>query len=247
MNRVVEYKSIKDDIIESKNQSYKLKDNYKYIHKNIFYIIASYLVYYLFLIVSVFYKLFKGIKYNNRKLLKGKYFLYGNHTSQFGDIFNPILMSFPKRCYIICSPANLGIPVIGKLLPLLGAIPIPEDLHQMVEFKKCIKHHINKGNPVVIYPEAHLWPWYTGIREFDSVSFMYPAELNTKVYICTTTYTKAKHDKPKMSLYIDGPFVKDDNLNKHDNADKFRNEVYDTLKEKSKLSNYDYITYKKKD
>ena len=69
------------------------------------------------------------ISVKNKKVLKGykKYYMYSNHTLQYGDVFNPFIVNFPRRSYILCSPSNLGIPIIGKILPIAGALPIPEE------------------------------------------------------------------------------------------------------------------------
>lgn len=248
MKKVIEYKSYDEDVVTSSNQDYKLKSNYKWIHKNIIWNILSYIVYWIILLVALIYKLVRRISYKNKRVLKGTYFLYGNHTSQFGDILNPFLICFPRRPYLICSPANLGIPVIGKILPLAGALPIPDDLHGLVKFKKAVEYRSKKGNPIIIYPEAHLWPWYTGIRDYTNVSFHYPVDLDTKVYSMTTTYIKSNiFNKPNINIYIDGPFIKNNDISKKENAEKFRLEVLNKMKSRSKSSNCKFITYKKKD
>ena len=240
--KTIYYKSFEDDVVTSSDQEYKIKDNYKWIHKNIFYILLSYLVYYIILVIALIYKLVKRIHYNNKKVLSGRYFIYGNHTSQYGDILNPFLICFPRRPYLICSPANLGIPVIGKLLPMMGALPIPEDIHGLAKFKKAVEYRSKKGNPIVIYPEAHLWPYYTKIREYSNVSFHYPVDLNTTVYSMTTTYKKKGID-----IYIDGPFESNKDLSKKDNTELLRLEVSNKMKTRSKLNEVEHITYKKKD
>ena len=53
--KIYYYESYTDDIIESKNQDYKLKENYKWIHSNIFYRCCSWLVYGLAYVISLFY------------------------------------------------------------------------------------------------------------------------------------------------------------------------------------------------
>lgn len=87
-----------------------------------------------------------------------------------GDAFNPIVGLFPNKPYIIVSPSNLGIPVIGRLLPMLGALPIPDGIHQMKKFIECINIR-SKTNPIIIYPEAHVLPYSTFIRDFKETSF----------------------------------------------------------------------------
>ena len=154
----------------------------------------------------------------------------------------------PKHPYIICSPSNLGIPFLGKILPIAGAIPIPNNLHDMSKFKEAITYHISKKHSIIIYPEAHLWPYATFIRDFPITSFHYPVENQKKVFVATTTYIKSKiFKKPKIIIYIDGPFQNDNNLSKKENMKGLHDKVYKTMVNRSKLSNYKYIIYKKKD
>ena len=173
MRKVRYYDTYEDDFIKSKNQNYKLKSNYKCIHTNIFYKTISFILYILILIFSFLYsKLILRVSIKNKKVLKNVkgYYIYSNHTQTLGDVFNPFLINFPRHPYLVCSTSNLGIPIIGKILPMLGALPIPEGIHDKKKLFDSIYHYSKKGS-VVIYPEAHLWPWYTKIREFPNTSF----------------------------------------------------------------------------
>ena len=205
MKKIYYYSSLDDDLVKSKNQDYKLKSNYKWIHTNIFYKILSFFVYIFVILFSFIYcKLFLHIKIKNKKILKKEkgYFLYCNHTQMLGDVFNPFLICFSKHPYIICSSSNLGIPILGKILPIAGALPIPNNIHDMVKFKESINYHVNKSNPIIIYPEAHLWPYATFIREFPNTSFHFPYENKKKVFTSTTTYSKSKiFKKPNITIY----------------------------------------------
>lgn len=63
-------------------------------------------------------------KIKNRAILKKQksaYFLYANHTSAAADPFIPTFTAFPKRVYVVVHPANVSMPVLGKLTPYLGA------------------------------------------------------------------------------------------------------------------------------
>lgn len=119
------YKTFSDDFVESKNQNYKLPSNYKWIHKNKIYHFLSKIVYIIAYIFSFFYcKFVLHVSIKNRKILKENkdkgYFVYGNHTQPIGDAFLPALVCSPKHIYTVVSPANLGIPILGKLLPIMG-------------------------------------------------------------------------------------------------------------------------------
>ncbi|MCD7950310.1 MAG: 1-acyl-sn-glycerol-3-phosphate acyltransferase [Erysipelotrichaceae bacterium] len=250
MNRVKYYESYDEDFIESQNQNYQLKSNYQWLHHNVIYLLVSYLFYYLVLIVSFVYgKFYLRVSIKNKKILRHckNYYIYSNHTQMLGDVFDPFLVNFPKRPYIICSPANLGIPIIGKLLPLGGALPIPGRLRAMKQFIESIHYHNSKNHPIVIYPEGHLWPWCSQIREFSKTSFHFPVDTHSPAFVSTTTYQKSKFFKhPKITIYIDGPYYPQDNLTKDENIQYLHDKVYETMKERSQSSNYSYIVYKKK-
>lgn len=246
MKKIYYYTSFEQDLVKSKNQDITLKDNFKWIHKNIFYKLLSYLLYYIFLIFSFIYtKLILRVSIKNKHLLKHKknYYLYGNHTQAMGDAFIPTILTIPHRPFIIVNKANLGIPILGHILPMLGAIVIPEKLHDFKFFKEALSFYGSK-HPLIIYPEAHVWPYYTKIRPFKATSFSLAIDNNAEVYSMTTTYQKTKHRKrPKIVIYIDGPFAVDKSLSKKEQAKFLRNKVYETMTERSKLSNTEYIKY----
>ena len=111
--------------------------------------------------------------------------------------------------------------------------------------------HIEQGHPVIIYPEAHVWPYYTQIRPFEKTSFRFPAELNKPVYVMTTTYThrhflKNIIKRPKVNVYIDGPFYPDTGAGIKDNQKMLHDRVYEVMKSRSHLSDYEYIRYERK-
>ena len=127
---------------------------------------------------------------------------------------------------------------------MLGGVPIPTTRRGMRGFCDAVARHAEKNHCVVIYPEAHIWPYYTKIRPFKDVSFRYPVEENKPVFCFTTTYQKRKFSKlPKVTVYIDGPFFPDENLSLKDNRKKLRDLVYETMLERSKNSTYEYVHY----
>jgi len=246
---IKKYNSYEDDFVLSDKQDYKLKDNYKWIHNNIFYIILSYIIYgVLYVIAFIYSKLILRVKVRNKKILKGykSYYLYGNHTQVIGDIFDIPSITFPKRPYYICSPSNLGIPILGKLLPFAGALPIPDSIDKMKEFKDSI-HIRDKKQPIIIYPEAHVWPYCTFIRDFPNTSFHFPVEAKKPVFVATRVYKKSKRKKPKIEIIIDGPFNIKEEYSKKENIQYLRDTVYNTMVNRSKESNYEYIKYIKKE
>lgn len=131
---------------------------------------------------------------------------------------------------------------------MLGILPIPDTKRKMVEFLKAVKNRINENKCVVIYPEAHVWPYYTKIRPFPVTSFKFPIENDAPVFCMTTTYYKRKFgSKPGINVYIDGPFFTDKKLTKKENQNKLCVDIYNKMVERSKESTYEYIEYRKEE
>lgn len=250
MNKTIYYEKYTDNIVESKNQNYKIKEDYQWIHTNLIYRIISQIIYFIACIFSVIYsKIVLKIKIENKDILKKYkkegYFVYGNHTQTIGDVFVPRQI-VGKRFYTIASQSNLGIPVIGKILPMLGALVIPDNISQTKKFMKAVEKRIEQKNAIIIYPEAHVWPYYTKIRPFPSTSFKFPIETNSPTFCFTTTYYKRKNkEKPGIKIYVDGPFFPDMSIKPKEREKKLCNNIYNKMLERSKHSNYEYIIYKR--
>lgn len=125
---------------------------------------------------------------------------------------------------------------------MFGAIPIPSNIKATRNFLDAIKIRINKGNCITIFPEAHIWPYYTKIRPFKSVSFRYPIELNVPTFCVTNTYQK-RGKSFKIVAYIDGPFFPNKQLDSRQQKEDLRNKVYNKMVERSKNSNIEIIKY----
>lgn len=215
---------LNDDFAEDKDKikPIKIDENYKYIHKNLLWNITAFILYRIIFSIPVY--IHTKIKYKfevvNKEVLKKEkkngYFIYGNHTNEFIDPFFPTFITFPKRVYVIANADNVSIPGLKIAIRMLGALPIPDNIKASKNFFKAIKYHISKNRVIAIYPEAHVWPYYTKIRNYKSVSFKYPIELDKPVYSFTTTYQKFENNKRKKY-----------NTGKKDNK-------YDTIKTNNK-------------
>ena len=234
--RVRYYESFTDDFEVSKNQDFKIPKDYKWVRKDPFSRILSALVYALALLFSSIYcYLFLHMRVRGRekvKKVKGGFFIYGNHTQPIGDVFIPALAVFPTRIYTIASPAKYGIPIIGKILPYLGALPTDGTLRGMRELKNAIEYRVQRGNAIVIYPEAHVWEYCTRIRPFPETPFAFPARLDRPAFAMTVTYKKSKlFKKPLMNVYIDGPF--------YGERSKLHSDIFSAMQKRSELSDVD--------
>ena len=179
---------------------------------------------------------------------KSPIFFYGNHTNTFSDPLVPTFASWPHSTFVIVHPNNVSMPFWGKIMPYLGALPLPDNLKAGKNFMETIKLHMSENSSIMIYPEAHIWPFYTKIRPFPDSSFKYPVEYKTPVFCFTNVYTRQKFRKtPKMTTYIDGPFFADESLSPKERRKKLRDEVYSAMCERAKLSTYEAIKYIKKE
>lgn len=241
MRKHIVYQTYADDVVVSKNQNYHLPGNYQWVKNRWWERLLSKLSYGAGSVFAKWYcrcVLHIHVIDNSKgqPMTKQGFFVYGNHTQPVGDAFIPIYVLSGKRMRAIVSPANLGIPVLGKILPYLGAIPIPE-FHKMKDFLIAVNHYTRKKNGIMIYPEAHVWPYYTQIRPFESAAFTYPVKLKLPVYCMTTTYQKRKTgDFPQITVYLDGPF-------EADSKTELQEQIMACMKERSKNSTYKYWTY----
>ena len=247
---------LNDEFSEVKIEPREINENYKYIHKNPFWNICAYLVQN---VLSIPIKiLYAKLKFNFKVIGKEKlkeykkqgYFIYGNHTQAFADTFLISNAVFSKKNYIIVNPENVSMKFLGNFVQMFGAIPIPTKKNGIKKFIEAINYHIKKGHSVTIFPEAHIWPYYTEIRPFKSVSFKYPIDLNAPVFCATNTYQHCEKNKEKIQIvmYIDGPFFPDTNINNlKDRKENLRNKVYEKMCDRSKNSNVEYIKYVKKE
>lgn len=201
--------------------------------------------------VKILYQKIKfRLNYVGREKLKENsnrgYFIYANHTQPFADTFIPSVANYPKRNFLIVNPENVSMPGMRTLVEMLGAIPIACDTGGMKNFLKAVEDKIGRGYSVTIYPEAHIWPYYIGIRPFPAVSFRYPVTLDCPVYALTNTYRRrGKTDKANIVTYIDGPFYPDPFLNPKERRQNLRDRVYDCMKARSAESDIEVIRYRR--
>lgn len=245
---------LRDEFSSSGITPRRIDEAYQYIDNRPLWKLGRFITYRLIAIpIGFLYcRLALHSSFRNRAVLKQVSkqgcFVYGNHTQQIGDPFLPNLALFPKSVYMIAHPDNVSMPVLGKITPLLGALPLPTTLKAMQNFRDAIRTRIKEGSFVMIYPEAHIWPYYTGIRDFPATSMKYPVELDAPCFALTTTYRKRKlGQKPRTVTYLDGPFYPDKALSPRARAQSLRDQIYKTMVMRSRESDCEYIRYVKKE
>lgn len=194
-----------------------------------------------------------GVRVENRKALRalrGKgYFLYANHTQALHDAFEPSLLSFPKKCHIVTSADAVSIPFLRNLVLMFGALPLPGTARAARKFRFALDDAIRKKRVVTIYPEAHIWPYYTGVRDFPDGSFAYPVRLNAPVVAAAIKYRERRFFRnapPFITVVLSDPIYPDKSLSPAEARKKLRNAVYDFLRDTLCVpDNAEYIRYEK--
>lgn len=228
----------------------KIDENYQYIYKGLW---KKFTHFFWYRIVAtplafLYLKLYFGHKIINRKKLKAArssgWFIYGNHTHFMADALIPTMLSTPKDMYVIVHPNNVSMPYLGRITPSLGALPLPDEATAAKNFVKAVETRIRQRHAITIYPEAHIWPYYTKIRPFKDTSFRYPIKCEVPVFCFTNTYQKRRFFKvPRIVTYVDGPFYPDKTLSGKEQRENLRNRVYEAMVMRSENNNVEKIKY----
>ncbi len=258
--RVFYYSSEEDDPIKTDEQEKKvevgLPKGYEFIPKNPFVRMYSAFLFRVFWIFGQWYErhYWQAKFYGREKLKKAKgkgYLIYANHTNPFHDVFGPAIAA-DRRIFTIISPVNLKIPGIGKFLPMIGGLPLGKTVAEKKAFNEAVDKRLKQKKCLVIYPEAHVWPYATKVRKFPAGdrSFKYAVRNNLPIFTMTTTYHKRrdrKHgDLPRMDVYLDGPFYPELELGEDAARAKLADKAYESMVKYSKKNTYEYFKYIKK-
>ena len=177
--------------------------------------------------------------------VKTGYFIYGNHTQNFFDAAMPKIIA-PKDSYVVVDAKNLTMPGVGWLVRRLGALPLLPDLANNKRLVTAIDQIVADRKPILIYPEAHIWPYYTGIRPFPATSFRYPVKYNVPAFCFTNTYHR-RGKKVQIITYVDGPFYPNPDLDRTAAIQDLRDRVYAQMVARSQANTYQKIIYRQKE
>ena len=249
--KVIYYRDELNDEFAGDNIVTKQIDgNYRYLRKGIVGRLLHVFFYRLIAtpLAFLYMKLHFHHKMVNKKALRQvrhkAFYLYGNHTHFMADALIPTMVSFPRKISVIVHPNNVSMPVLGKITPYLGALPLPDERKAYKNFMDAMKELMQEEQAIMIYPEAHIWPFYTDIRPFKDTSFHYPVQYKVPVFSLTNTYQKRRFSKnPQIVTYIDGPFYADSDKTAKEQKQELRNQVYQCMKERAKRNNMEIIKY----
>ena len=253
-NRVCYYHDeLSDDFNELGLSRPPVPEGYKYKRTNWFNTIVSGILYHgIAKPIIGLYCVFHGIRIKGRKnlkLIRNKgAFIYSNHVA-ISDVFKfqAQVFFFGRRVNILGYSDSLSMPVVRNLTRALGYLPLPlkGDIKNMVALSEAMEFYHQKKQHVLIYPEAHIWPYYTHVRPFKDGAFVYPAKCNAPVLPVVTTWRKSKLcKKPKQTVYILEPIFPKEELGLNENKAYLHEETLKAMRAKAEsVPQYEYIKY----
>lgn len=227
---------------------------YNYMPNFILFKLFSFVFYYLIAIplLSIANLFLFGVRVRGRRNLKGLlrkgYFIYANHTNYKDAWLTPVSIAPFRKNYVIANKAAVEIPVANYLVKACGVLPVADTMAGLKKMTQTIDNIISKKQLVTIFPEAHIWPYYTKLRSFPLTSFKFPAKTKAPSIPVAVCYKKrtilGDYRKPKTVAYIGKPVYPKDDLTEKENAIYLRDKVYDFIKNTiEKESTYSYIEY----
>lgn len=252
--KVIYYEdALNDDFAGNGIEPKPVPADFPFVLRGPFWRVLEFLIYRVIATPLVFLigKVGFGLKVKNRKALKPLrgtgFFLYGNHTQTMMDAYTPTLAVFPQHAHIVTGPAAVSVKGIRRIVQLLGAIPLPGSMNGYRPFLDALHKRLAQKRVVTIYPEAHIWPWYTGIRPFPDSSFAYPVRENKPVIAFVTTFRKRRVFKnfwPCLTVTLSEPFYPDISLSPREAKKRLRDEVYGFMtKTAAAPDNYAHYEY----
>ena len=255
-HRIVYYKDpLNDDFAGTEISQKKIDDNFVYVHENKIWRTLGTIFYYgiAFPLMFALVKIKRHVRVKNKAVLKKVrkqgYFLYGNHTNIYDAFIPHTQVSKFKKTYILANPDAVSIKGVQNIVMMLGVLPTPGSPQSVKNFNAAIEKRIAQKRAIVIYPEAHIWPFYRGLRPFGDISFQYPAKLGAPSIAMVTTYRKPKYKinkkrRPYIDITLSEPIYPNPELSVHENMKYLHDSIYNFMKQTIENSGSpEYINY----
>ena len=230
--------------------------NYHYIRKNPINAFFSGILYHAIAVpVLATYCFLHGIRVENKryykKIKRDGGFIYANHVA-LSDVFKfQALISFGKRINILGYSDILSVPVVKHIVRALGYLPLPlkDDKDNFAKLMDSMSYYIKKKHQaILIYPEAHIWPYYTKIRNFPNNSFIYPSKILAPVIPAVTVWKERKFRKtPRQVIRIGKPIYPLPGVSIQENKEHFLEECKKQMLLLSNVKQQEYIKYIKQE
>ena len=194
---------------------YRVDERYRFVNRNIFFRLGSALLFYVIAVplLDIVARLFFGLKITGKKnmrYLKGGAVTVTNHVHVLDSPMVACTL-FPRKPFFATLKANFEIPVVRRVVRLLGGVPIPESPKALHAFLEYMRIQLEKGRIVHFYPEASLWPWHEELRPFRNGAFHLAVKSDVPVLPMVFTFREPGklmgklRKKPLVTLRIGAP------------------------------------------
>lgn len=194
---------------------YRVDERYRFVNRNIFFRLGSALLFYVIAVplLDIVSRLFFGLKITGKKnmrYLKGGAVTVTNHVHMLDSPMVACTL-FPRKPFFATLKSNFEIPVVRRLVRLLGGVPIPESPKALHAFMESMRVQLEKGRIVHFYPEASLWPWHDELRPFRNGAFHLAVKSGVPVLPMVFTFRQPGklmsrlRKKPLITLRIGAP------------------------------------------
>lgn len=253
--RVVYYTDpLRDDFAGTSIRRKPVGEKFPYRRRDPLWNLLAFLLYHViaYPIVWTYARVVFGLRIRNRRALRRLRrgaFLYANHTQMLDPFLLPVA-GFPRKVNPIANPDAVSIPFLRQVVLMLGCLPIPTERAAIPQFVDAVRARVAHGGHVAIYPEAHIWPYYTGIRPFTSTSFHYPVDCGAPAVAVVTTYRRRGGligrftDRPAITLHVSESMWPDETLPRRQAIRELRDRVYTFMYETAaREPQVEYIQY----
>lgn len=128
-------------------------------------------------LIMLYNKLILGVRVKGRENIRlarraGRGVITVSNHINVMDCAMTAQVCFPRAVGLTTIQDNLTIPVAGKLVKLLGGIPIPKEPARMRHFVKFVGGRLKRNKIIHFYPEGILRPYSGRLHAFSRGAFV---------------------------------------------------------------------------
>lgn len=217
-----------------------IDENYNFLPTNIIFKVCSFFIrIFAIIVLSIYNKIVFGLKVKGRekiKDLKGKaYVSICNHV----NFLDCTMVACALKEYSLYQPTlkdNFNIPIVGRLVRILGGIPIPQSVKGVNIFNKVVSEILNSNKVVHFFPEGVLIPYDKGIRNFKRGAFKCAYDNNVPIVPMVIKYRKPTgihrvfKKKPCITIKILDPVFPDKDKSCKEESSFLMENCYEKMK-----------------
>ncbi len=133
-----------------------------------------------------------------------------NHVHYLDSVLVSLAL-FPRKATFPTFPRNVRTLWPGKVVKILGGVPVPEKITEVETFFDEMEFLLRKNHMVHFFPEGIVRPYYTGLRNFKKGAFHLAAHARVPIVPMFITFDppggiyRLIHRKPVMTLHVEKP------------------------------------------